>query len=125
VLVQTNHGGILQVAGLPVGERLRNSLPESEAGAKPDGSCMIVVATDAPLDSRNLERLARRALLGIARTGGYYSNGSGITPSPFPRPLKSAPRTAPVPRRVRSSSSRTAGCPRFSWPRPRRRRKRS
>ena len=77
VLVQTNHGGILQVAGLPVGERLRNSLPESEAGAKPDGSCMIVVATDAPLDSRNLERLARRALLGIARTGGYYSNGSG------------------------------------------------
>ncbi len=45
--------------------------------AKADGSCMIVVATDAPLDSRNLKRLARRALLGIPRTGGYYSNASG------------------------------------------------
>ena len=77
VLVQTNHGGILQLAGLPVGERLRNSIPAKDAGAKPDGSCMVIVATDAPLDSRNLERLARRALLGIARTGGYYSNGSG------------------------------------------------
>jgi len=77
VLVQTNHGGILQVAGLAVGERLRKPGPESGAGAKPEGSCMIVVATDAPIDSRNLERLARRALLGIARTGGYYSNSSG------------------------------------------------
>ncbi|OGD19681.1 MAG: aminopeptidase [Candidatus Aminicenantes bacterium RBG_16_63_16] len=77
VLVQTNHGGILQVAGLPVGERLKRPGPEGGFGAKPEGSCMIVVATDAPLDSRNLERLARRALLGIARTGGYYSNGSG------------------------------------------------
>ncbi len=77
VLVQTNHGGILQVAGLPVGERLGNTAPEKNAGAKSDGSCMIVVATDAPVDSRNLERLARRALLGIPRTGGYYSNSSG------------------------------------------------
>jgi D-aminopeptidase len=77
VLVQTNHGGILQVAGLPVGERSREPVPEKGPGARPEGSCMIVVATDAPLDSRNLERLARRALLGIARTGGYYSNGSG------------------------------------------------
>ena len=77
VLVQTNHGGILQVAGLPVGEWLKGRGTEGTAAAKPEGSCMIVVATDAPLDSRNLERLARRALLGIARTGGYYSNGSG------------------------------------------------
>jgi D-aminopeptidase len=44
---------------------------------QPEGSCMVVVATDAPLDSRNLKRLAKRALLGIARTGGFYSNGSG------------------------------------------------
>jgi D-aminopeptidase len=42
-----------------------------------EGSCMVVVATDAPLDSRNLKRLAKRALLGIPRTGGFYSNGSG------------------------------------------------
>ena len=77
VLVQTNHGGILQVAGLPVGERLKRPEPKRDAGARPAGSCMIIVATDAPLDSRNLARLARRALLGIARTGGYYANGSG------------------------------------------------
>jgi D-aminopeptidase len=77
VLVQTNHGGILQVAGLPVGERLKKPEPKRDAGARPEGSCMIVVATDAPLDSRNLARLARRALLGIARTGGYYANSSG------------------------------------------------
>ena len=43
----------------------------------PEGSCMVVVATDAPLGSRNLKRLAKRALLGIPRTGGYYSGGSG------------------------------------------------
>jgi D-aminopeptidase len=77
VLVQTNHGGILQVAGLPVGERLKKPEPKRDAGARPEGSCMIVIATDAPLDSRNLARLARRALLGIARTGGYYANSSG------------------------------------------------
>lgn len=77
VLVQTNHGGILRVAGLPVGERLKERAAKAAAAAKPDGSCLVVVATDAPLDSRNLKRLARRALLGIPRTGGYYSNGSG------------------------------------------------
>jgi D-aminopeptidase len=48
-----------------------------DLGDSPEGSCMIVVATDAPLDSRNLKRLAKRALLGIARTGGFYSSGSG------------------------------------------------
>jgi D-aminopeptidase len=83
VLVQTNHGGVLQIAGIPVGEKLRGGRGEKggETAASSDpsvqGSCMIVVATDAPLDSRNLKRLARRALLGIARTGGYNSNGSG------------------------------------------------
>lgn len=74
VLVQTNFGGVLQIAGIPIGEELkvRKVTPEN-----PDGSCMIVVATDAPLDSRNLKRLAKRAILGLGRTGGISSNGSG------------------------------------------------
>ncbi|MFO7733888.1 MAG: P1 family peptidase [Candidatus Aminicenantes bacterium] len=75
VLVQTNFGGVLTIGGLPIG-RLLGERPDQEASPG-DGSCMIVVATDAPLDARNLERLAKRALLGIARTGGYFSNGSG------------------------------------------------
>jgi len=76
-LVQTNHGGILQINGYPVGVRLGNYYMKKETEAGSEGSCMIVVATDAPLDSRNLKRLAKRALLGIARTGGFYSNASG------------------------------------------------
>ncbi|MDI6697371.1 MAG: P1 family peptidase [Candidatus Saccharicenans sp.] len=79
ILVQTNFGGVLQVKGLQIEELLKK---ETGAARRPtaspaDGSCLIVVATDAPLDSRNLKRLAKRALLGIPRTGGYYSNGSG------------------------------------------------
>jgi len=83
VLVQTNHGGVFQIGGVPIAERLRKSGDSIPAAADTaldppsEGSCMIVVATDAPLDARNLKRLAKRALLGIARTGGYYSNGSG------------------------------------------------
>jgi D-aminopeptidase len=79
VLVQTNHGGILQINGYPVGIRLDKYYMQSaiEGSSGGEGSCMIVVATDAPLDSRNLKRLAKRALLGIVRTGGFYSNGSG------------------------------------------------
>jgi len=78
VLVQTNHGGVLQINGLPVGVRLGNYyMKRSLEEAEEEGSCMVVVATDAPLDSRNLKRLAKRALLGIVRTGGFYSNGSG------------------------------------------------
>ncbi|MFT0713843.1 P1 family peptidase [Flagellimonas lutimaris] len=75
VLVQTNFGGVMQVAGVEVGKKLghySNSFKYS-----PDGSCMMVVLTDAPLDSRNLERLAKRAMLGLSRTGGIASNGSG------------------------------------------------
>ena len=75
VLVQNNFGGILTIAGVVVGPKLRAR--EEGAGPGADGSCLIVVATDAPLDARNLKRLARRALLGIPRTGGYYSHGSG------------------------------------------------
>ncbi len=77
VLVQTNHGGVLQISGFPVGIRLGNYYMSRDLEDLPEGSCMIVVATDAPLDSRNLKRLAKRALLGIARTGGFYSSGNG------------------------------------------------
>ncbi|HEK84733.1 MAG TPA: S58 family peptidase, partial [Candidatus Aminicenantes bacterium] len=79
ILVQTNFGGVLQIQGWPLGNWLKNWPPIGKVEkTDPDsGSCMIIVATDAPLDSRNLKRLAKRALLGIARTGGYYSNGSG------------------------------------------------
>ena len=87
VLVQTNFGGILQVAGAPVGIELgRYYLRQQLEGAErsgsgvednADGSIMIVVATDAPLSPRNLERLGRRALAGVARTGSSMSNGSG------------------------------------------------
>ena len=73
VLVQTNFGGNLTVAGIPVEEELK-AQKEMNTG---DGSCMVVVATDAPITSRNLKRLARRATFGIARTGGHCSNGSG------------------------------------------------
>ena len=76
VLVQTNFGGNLQVAGVPVGEKL-GKYPFKDALEKSDGSCMIVVATDAPVLERNLERLAQRAMMGLAKTGGIASNGSG------------------------------------------------
>jgi D-aminopeptidase len=86
VLVQTNFGGKLTIAGVPVwrelsprgSERSKADLSRRSAeGAKADGSCMIVVATDAPLDARDLERLAARAIFAMARTGSTYSNGSG------------------------------------------------
>jgi D-aminopeptidase len=78
VLVQSNFGGVLQVAGCPVGLELgKYYLKNHVDSRRADGSCMIVVATDAPLGARNLKRLAKRALLGLARTGGICSNGSG------------------------------------------------
>jgi D-aminopeptidase len=83
VLVQTNFGGVLTIAGAPVGIELGQYYLRDQAaltGRAPDradGSCMIVVATDAPLDARELKRLAARALLGMARTGSSASNGSG------------------------------------------------
>lgn len=84
-LVQANYGGILRIDGVPVGQHLgrynfrsvtdgRSSTPPGEAE---EGSCMIVLATDAPVSPRNLRRMARRAMLGLARTGSYSSNGSG------------------------------------------------
>jgi len=76
VLVQTNYGGRLTIAGVPVWKTL-TPRADRAAGAVADGSCMIVVATDAPLDARNLKRLAARAIYALARTGSTYSNGSG------------------------------------------------
>jgi len=86
VLVQTNFGGVLTIGGAPVGRELGRYAFSPPAPRSPapvaapdegDGSCMIVVATDAPLDARDLKRLAARALFGLARTGSSYSNGSG------------------------------------------------
>lgn len=92
VLVQTNFGGILTIGGAPVGRELGKyylkDYVEEKRGARtgaqvksreqnPDGSIMIVVATDAPIRHRNLNRLAARAMMGLGRTGSSGSNGSG------------------------------------------------
>lgn len=77
VLVQSNFGGVLQIDGVSIGEELKQFYLKDEINKKVDGSCIIVVATDAPLDSRNLERLAKRAFMGLAKTGGIAHNGSG------------------------------------------------
>ena len=79
VLAQTNYGGILEIDGVQVGKLLEkhdfiNHVRKTE---NVDGSCMMVVITDAPLDARNLERVAKRAMMGMAKTGGIASNGSG------------------------------------------------
>jgi len=76
VLVQTNFGGNLTIDGAPVGKELGRKIGRLPLAAEA-GSCMIVVATDAPLDARQLRRLAFRALAGMARTGASFSHGSG------------------------------------------------
>lgn len=83
VLVQANFGGVLTMGGAPIGKELNRYAfrpPEEQGGGKEssgDGSCMIILATDAPLDSRDLKRLAARAVFGLARTGSSFSHGSG------------------------------------------------
>jgi len=84
VLAQTNFGGNLTIAGVPIYKMLQPPSRrtarlglESGSESKDDGSCMLVVATDAPLDARDLHRLAARAVFGLGRTGSAYSNGSG------------------------------------------------
>ncbi|PYQ59681.1 MAG: aminopeptidase [Acidobacteria bacterium] len=83
VLVQTNFGGSLTIAGVPVGDELHVGAGVSPARARGDarpytaGSCVIVIATDAPVDARNLKRVGARAIMGLARTGAAGSNGSG------------------------------------------------
>jgi D-aminopeptidase len=76
VLVQTNFGGDLTILGVPVGRELQKQ-PLAQHQVKQDGSCMIVIATDAPLSDRNLERLAKRSFLALGKVGSYMSNGSG------------------------------------------------
>jgi D-aminopeptidase len=86
-LVQANYGGVLRMDGVPVGRELgryafRSAVEDDGTGAgsggpDEDGSCMIVLATDAPVSPRLLERMAKRAVLGLARTGSFMSNGSG------------------------------------------------
>jgi D-aminopeptidase len=77
VLAQTNFGGNLTIAGVPVFKLLQPPARSGGGPAAADGSCMLVVATDAPLDARDLKRLAARAVFGLARTGSAFSNGSG------------------------------------------------
>jgi D-aminopeptidase len=83
VLVQTNYGGVLTMNGAPVGRELgtysylRDLDAAGEENNQEDGSIMMVVATDAPLNARSLDRIAMRAIMGLARTGSFASNGSG------------------------------------------------
>jgi D-aminopeptidase len=107
VLVQSNYGGVLTINGAPVGRELgryafqrdlQTALAEGPED-RADGSIMIVVATDAPLDARNLERLASRAIVGLARTGSSMTNGSGdyvIAFSTHPQVRRRAGETAPA-----------------------------
>ncbi len=108
VLVQTNFGGNLVIDGVPVGRLLSRpgsgparDTPSLGAANPDDGSCMIVVATDAPIDARDLKRLAARAVYGLARTGSSYSNGSGDFAIAFSTALENRARhgeTGPKPR---------------------------
>jgi D-aminopeptidase len=77
VLVQSNFGGVLTMNGAPIGRELGRFAFREDIGASGDGSIMLVVATDAPLDARLLRRLAKRSLVGLARTGASMTNGSG------------------------------------------------
>ena len=77
VIVQTNFGGVLDIAGVPIGKELGRFSYRNEVKNPGDGSCMIVIATDAPLNSAQLKRLAQRATLALGRTGSSMSHGSG------------------------------------------------
>jgi D-aminopeptidase len=103
VLVQTNYGGTLAMNGAPVGRELGTYAYSGELeaaktdGDKEDGSIMMVVATDAPLNARSLDRLGLRAIMGLARTGSYASNGSGDYVVAFStHPAVRKPRTSDV-----------------------------
>ena len=114
VLAQTNFGGNLTIAGVPIYKLLQPPRARPSAGAdaagpgsvdpaSPNGSCMLVVATDAPLDARDLRRLAARAVFGLARTGSSYSNGSGdfaIAFSTSPEVRSRFAETAPRPHQL-------------------------
>lgn len=137
MIVQSNYGGVLSMGGAPVGQLLGRyayqprpvalDLPEGwspQAGAtNGDGSCLIIVATDAPIDARDLKRVAARAIYGLARTGSSYSNGSGDFAIAFS--TASALRTrfgsaAPQVRTVLPTDG-VSPCFRPPWKRPKRR----
>jgi D-aminopeptidase len=98
VLVQANYGGILTIDGARVGEALGRFSFRDQVDR--GGSCMIVLATDAPLSSRNLERLARRTMLGLARTGSFMSSGSGDFAVAFSTAHRIPHEPPPAPRTV-------------------------
>lgn len=116
VLVQTNFGGVLTINGAPVGQALRRyylrdeverAIGSTDVQNRADGSIIIVVATDAPVDARNLRRIATRTMLGMARTGGSASNGSGdyaiaFSTSPDVRIRTLSPAERTMPRIVKS-----------------------
>jgi D-aminopeptidase len=122
VLVQTNFGGVLTMGGAPVGKELGrySYMPQAPTSTRSpgasasegDGSCLIVVATDAPLEARDLRRLAARAVYALARTGSSFSHGSGdyalaftTAPEMRVRPLSAAGERTPQPRRVLPSAA--------------------
>ena len=113
VLVQTNYGGIMTINGAPVGRELgtyafREQVRPSGDGDLEDGSIMLVVATDAPLTARSLDRLGMRAIMGLARTGSYASNGSGdyvIAFSTNPDVRKPRESAGPIPSQTLVNSS--------------------
>ena len=114
VLVQTNFGGVLTINGAPVGRELGRYYLKDVLESRPDqerpgadGSVIIVIATDAPLDARNLNRMAARAMMGLARTGAAATNGSGDYAIAFStaaevriKPLRETERS--VPRNVKT-----------------------
>jgi len=107
VLVQTNYGGRLVIDGVPVWKTLTPPRRPPGLAAGADGSCMVVVATDAPIDARDLKRLAARAIFALARTGSTYSNGSGdfaIAFSTHPS-LRVTSSSGPQPRTVLPTDS--------------------
>lgn len=113
VLVQTNYGGIMRINGAPVGRELgtysfRDQVISEDDGDKEDGSIMLVVATDAPLTARSLDRLGLRAIMGLAQTGSFASNGSGdyvIAFSTSPEVRKPRTSSQPVTNNVLVNSS--------------------
>jgi D-aminopeptidase len=109
VLVQTNYGGVLRINGAPVGRELGTFPYRDELSAgSADGSIMIVVATDAPVTARNLDRLGVRAIMGLGRTGSYASNGSGdyvIAFSTSEEVRRTRYSAVPVPQAVLSNSA--------------------
>src|SRR5438034_7905213 len=120
VLVQTNFGGILTINGAPVGRELgryylKEQLSGKDFGTKgstnsslsnsADGSVIIVIATDAPIDHRNLQRLAARSMMGLARTGAAGSNGSGDYAIAFSTAAELRIRTAPNSRRLKTTGT--------------------